>query len=293
MGKNASFSWFSTIKSFVRLLLRPLRPLVTYLGQKGLLPRKAQSFLPWRWATEPFTLYGDGWKCRWFSTEVDSIGHRLFWTGFREWEKETAPEIFRQIKMSHCFFDIGANCGVYSVVGSIINPSLKVFAFEPSPRVFKALSSNVSGNQLQARVTALNMAIGSENGLVSFHECVDATMSSLSVNGYRGQPGSLITVECKTVDAVVENLSIVPDFLKIDVEGFESAVLLGATNTLAVHRPRIVLEANPGDNCAAVSEILGKYDYKFFNITDSGLKQHPELFGVDEFRNWLCLPKEK
>ncbi len=239
---------------------------------------------------QPFTIYGENWKCRWFPTEFDSVGHRIFWTGLREWESETAPEILRQIQKSKCFFDIGANCGIYSVIGSILNPDARIVAIEPVPKIFRALERNIAGNHLEKRVKPLNFALGSQNGVVPFHESEDSTMGSLSTSGYGGKSGTIIQVECRTLDALVKTLDLAPDFMKIDVEGFEHAVLEGAQHILSTHRPRIVIEANPGDACHLVSDILQGHRYEFHNITDKGLVQHPTLFGVDAFRNWLCLP---
>ena len=115
-------------------------------------------------------------------------------------------------------------------------------------------------------------------------------MGSLAVDGYRGQRGRVIQVKCGTLDSIVDELNIEPDFLKIDVEGFEHLVLSGASRVLSRFRPRIVLEANPGDKSAAVTEILSKHRYGFQNITATGLGRRSEIIPVEAFRNWLCVP---
>ena len=83
-------------------------------------------------------------------------------------------------------------------------------------------------------------------------------MGSLAVNGYHGQRGKVIQVKCRTLDSIVEEFNLEPDFIKIDVEGFEHIVLSGASQTLSKFRPRIVLEANPGDPAAEMTEISFK-----------------------------------
>jgi FkbM family methyltransferase len=240
---------------------------------------------------EPFTIYGTGWNCRWFPTEFDDVGHQLFWSGLRLWqEKETAPVILENIGRSRCFVDVGANSGIYTVLGCTINPNVSVVAVEPVPKVCAALANNVTQNNFAARVTILNVALGDSNGMVSFHEAADATMGSLAVGGYRGQRGRVIQVECRTLDSIVEQLNIEPDFLKIDVEGFEDVVLSGASRVLSKFRPRIVLEANPGDPGERMTEILSQYGYRFQNITDHGLESRSEIIPVEAHRNWLCVP---
>jgi FkbM family methyltransferase len=274
----------------IPLLLHPFRGSITWACQRGLLTGEVRTFLPWRWALEPFTIYGAGWKCKWFPTEFDAVAHRVFWTGLRAWERETSPVILENIRRSRCFIDIGANCGIYTILGCVINPQVRAVAVEPVPKVFAALANNVAQNNLNSRVTTLNIALGDANGTVSFHEAEDSTMGSLAVDGYRGQKGRVIQVDARTLDSIVEELNIEPDFLKIDVEGFEHLVLGGASVVLSKFRPRIVLEANPGDPSAAMTQILSKHGYIFQNITDSGLEARNEIIPVETHRNWLCVP---
>ena len=84
----------------------------------------------------------------------------VFWSGFRRWEKETAPIILDNIRRSRCFMDVGANCGIYTVLGAVINPGLRVVAIEPVPKICTALTHNVAQNKLHPRVTILNVAAG-------------------------------------------------------------------------------------------------------------------------------------
>jgi hypothetical protein len=74
------------------------------------------------------------------------------------------------------------------------------------------------------------------------------------------------------------------------VEGFEHLVLGGAGVVLSKFRPRIVLEANPGDPSDAMTQILSKHGYCFQNITDNGLETKTGIIPVEEHRNWLCVP---
>jgi FkbM family methyltransferase len=278
------------IKTVIRALLHPLRAPITWACQRGFLSSEVRNFLPWRWALEPFTIYGSGWKCRWFPAEFDDIAAMVFWSGFRRWEKETAPIILDNIRRSRCFMDVGANCGIYTVLGAVINPGVRVVAIEPVPKICAALTRNVAQNKLHPRVTILNVAAGDANAVVDFHEAENPLMGSLSVSGYRGQTGTVIRVQCRTLDSVVEELSIEPDFIKIDVEGFEDVVLRGARQLLRKFHPRIVLEANPGDPCRSVTEILAANKYAFHLITDEGPEWREEITPVAEYRNWLCLP---
>jgi FkbM family methyltransferase len=280
------------LKAPLMPLIYPFNGCITWAGQRGLLPTGLRNLLPWRCALEPFTIYGAGWKCRWFPTEYDAVGQKIFWTGLREWEKETSPVILENIRRSRCFIDVGANSGIYTVLGCKINPNVRVVAVEPVPKIYRALANNVTRNNLDSRVTVLNAALGDSDGKVPFHEAECSTMGSLAVGGYQGQSGRLIEVQCRTLDSIVEELNLEPDFIKIDVEGFEHLVLSGASRVLARFHPRIVLEANPGDPSARMTEILSKHGYGFQNITDGGLERRSEIIPVEAYHNWLCVPAD-
>ena len=115
-------------------------------------------------------------------------------------------------------------------------------------------------------------------------------MGSLAVQGYQGQPGRLIRVQCRKLDSVASELNIEPDLIKIDAEGFSDAVLSGASRLLDKVRPRIVLEANPGDAVLRITEILTTHRYAMHLITDNGPELREEIIASAKYRNWLCLP---
>jgi FkbM family methyltransferase len=284
-------SEFRAVRALARRVLHPLRGPVSWATQRGFLTPRVRKIAPKSWPFEPFTLHGPGWKCRWFPTKFDWIGWEIFWTGIREWEKETVPVVLENLRRSRCFIDAGANCGLYTVLGCAVNPHLRAVAVEPVPKVFAALATNVKQNNLDARVTILNLALGDSNGNVSFHEAEDSTMGSLSVTGYYGQRGKVIQVECRTLDSIVGELGLKPDFMKIDVEGFEHAVLAGANRTLGEFHPRIVLEANPGDPCDRVTEILVSHGYELQHLTEKGAERRDAIVPSEDERNWLCVPK--
>jgi hypothetical protein len=139
-------------------------------------------------------------------------------------------------------------------------------------------------------VKVLNVALGDMNGTVSFHEAEDSTMGSLMTNGYKGQRGKVIQVKCRTLDSVVEELNIKPDFVKIDVEGFTHLVLNGASRVLREFRPRIVLEANLDDPSALITQVLSKHRYEIYHITMNGPEKRSEVSPVKDLSNWLCVP---
>ena len=74
--------------------------------------------------------------------------------------------------------------------------------------------------------------------------------------------GEIIEVTTVCLDDFVTAGGPAPQIIKVDVEGSESEVLMGAANTLREHHPVLILEVHTGDQFAAVTQILENADYK-------------------------------
>src|SRR6187402_3175387 len=75
------------------------------------------------------------------------IENKIFWKGLNDsWEKESLKLWMKLCETSHSILDIGANTGIYALVAKAINPSAKVFAFEPHPKFYNMLQKNVALN---------------------------------------------------------------------------------------------------------------------------------------------------
>jgi len=136
------------------------------------------------------------------------------------------------------FLDVGANIGSYSLVAS--EQSLaKVHAFEPHPATFRFLLENIRLNR-RSNVSALNLAVGKTDGEVLFTNSPGSPTNHI-VSDADG-PGSIRTM-CIRLDTFCRNRDTLPDIVKIDVEGFEYDVLMGAGDILPRFRI-ILLELN-------------------------------------------------
>ncbi len=88
----------------------------------------------------------------------------LFWHGLDGYEPETSRTLRSLFEHATTFIDVGANCGLYSILGPLWNPNLQVIAFEPVPAIFEKLKKNVRLNQLEGRVQCENLALSSRSG---------------------------------------------------------------------------------------------------------------------------------
>jgi FkbM family methyltransferase len=88
----------------------------------------------------------------------------LFWHGLDGYEAATSRTLRFFFERAATFIDVGANCGVYSVLGPLWNPNLQVVAFEPVPAIFEGLKRNIRLNRLENCVHCENAALSSQSG---------------------------------------------------------------------------------------------------------------------------------
>jgi FkbM family methyltransferase len=134
--------------------------------------------------------------------------------------------------------DIGANVGAYSLLlGRWVGTSGAVFAFEPAPPVFDGLTRHIQLNDLQRVVHPVAAAVGEREAVVEFVLSATAGESRLAA---RSDTGESRQVRMVSIDGFCARERLEPDFIKIDVEGFELAVLQGARETIR-RRPSFAL----------------------------------------------------
>jgi len=192
--------------------------------------------------------------------------------------------------------DIGANRGDYSK-HLLQQTSATVHAFEPHPVSFGELQ------QLQAehgdRLKAHNLAMGSDNqaGTLNFNSrALGHASLSTEVNGvpYLSNSDS-VEVQITTLDSWCEENEVMNiDLLKIDVEGFEDEVLVGARRVLEEIRPQFVQIEFNWHQLFRDTTIwsLSKHfdDYRLFQLIPGGWKErNPKdpLANIFRFSNFI------
>jgi FkbM family methyltransferase len=137
--------------------------------------------------------------------------------------------------------DIGANAGAYALVlGRWVGPSGHVYAFEPVPASFDGLARHVALNGLVSTVTPVRAAVGDREGPAPLRLAGTPGESRLAGSA-TADDGATVDVDMTTIDAFCARTGIVPDFIKIDVEGAELDVLRGARETLRARGPSLAL----------------------------------------------------
>ena len=128
-------------------------------------------------------------------------------------------------------FDVGANLGGWTAQALDIQPSLRIYAFEPVSHLFEAIHQRFAGD---GRVVCTNVALAEWEGISEIYINRDWSGSnSLFCRGIFSE-FRMETVTVATGDAfVAEHHLEAIDFLKLDVEGSEVKVLQGFRETFA------------------------------------------------------------
>jgi FkbM family methyltransferase len=227
------------------------------------------------------------------------IASTLFWHGLDGYEPETSRTLRFFFERASTFVDVGANCGLYSVLGALWNPSLEVVAFEPVPAIFEGLKKNVLLNGLQGRVRCENIALSSETGRTAFFLPkseggldVEST-GTLARESWQVRKGSArIEVETERFDGYATRHPIRADLIKIDVEDFEADVLEGMRHVIMRDRPFIVCEILPRlHRNERTRKIVEALNYQPYWITPSGYVKVSRFdFGRGNLTDFLLSP---
>lgn len=139
---------------------------------------------------------------------------------------------------SMCFIDVGSNIGSYSVLAAVETGS-KVYSFEPSKKAFDYQKKNIDINGIQNNVKLFNCGLSSKEEVVSFTKELD-TINRVSLQKTKVSTETLKFYSFDSIIQVDTN-----SLMKIDVEGYESEVLLGMKKALnSKFLKAIIIELN-------------------------------------------------
>ena len=161
-------------------------------------------------------------------------------------ETEQTTAFTDTLRDGQVLFDIGANVGYYTILGArLVGPRGKVVAVEPVIRNLAYLYWHIVLNKA-SNVSMVAAACSDIVLLATFSLGQNYAMGYLVNNsGERdGAKKELFLAPTVTVDAIVQQLGISPDVIKVDVEGAEFSVLKGAQTTLRETKPRIFLSTH-------------------------------------------------
>jgi FkbM family methyltransferase len=148
-----------------------------------------------------------------------------------KYEETLQSKIKEYIRKGDIIFDIGANIGQYAMPFSeLVGKHGKVYSFEPDFKNFAFLQFNTNINKCY-NVTCLNHGLGKLNSEMDFFRDTETGGRTGSFKkefvgkNYKGFKENVVLKSFDTIIKLYGN----PDFVKIDVEGFEEEVIEGLT----------------------------------------------------------------
>jgi len=161
--------------------------------------------------------------------------------------------------------DIGGYIGDFALYAAKHLDARKVVVCEPSPRNWDLLEKNVAANHLQDRIVAVNKAVTDGQPVRMNIDASDRGQARVSAYGNAKDEGRLVP-GVSLADLVNEYSLEVIDLLKIDCEGGEYTILLGAPLELFARIRNIVFECHEIEGfeaqLKAVKERLSNAGYR-------------------------------
>lgn len=230
-----------------------------------------------------------------FSTNIYTVRHGLL-TGIKRkgglgflprWLSgctETAESLFLSAidYRGKIVYDIGAFHGLFTLF--FAKTAKQVICYEPQTKNYVRLLENLALNNVD-NVTVRQIGIGSKKGIYRMawipnviggasveQAIVEQILQSSSV-------AETALVQITTLDSdITERQLPIPDFIKIDIEGFEIEALRGSTSILETYRPLLFLEMH-GETINEkrrkvheIVEFLEKYNYKSITHIETNMR---------------------
>ena len=176
------------------------------------------------------------------------------------------------------FIDIGTNIGQTLIKVKTLDPGVPYMGFDPNPTCMYYLQQLVSLNKLTD--TSLHcVGLGDHQQLATFHFAgTDDVCGTLSEDHVTATTNHAMTIPVWPLDEVPFSVSRAGKIIvKIDVEGYEYAVIRGAANFIAQYRPVLLIEILPHQQKASAKQhaidmfnMLKGWNYSAYQIKRTG-----------------------
>lgn len=219
---------------------------------------------------------------------------RVFGDKFTFYYRRYEPEYIaalRELYTRGNFLDVGSNIGIYvvSMADVVRAGGGRIISIEPLTANITRQHANIELNGCADVVEHIDLAVGSESGTVF----MTGDFASSSVNGVVASDGT-VPVTVTTLDELAASGRL-PDItlIKMDIEGYEPAVLRGGVELLKRDRPVVFAEFNRermGMNGFAMADswnLLKSLGYTGHRFVDG---QFREISEPGQYENLLFLP---
>jgi len=159
-------------------------------------------------------------------------------------------------------FDVGAfNGDSIELFMNDSNNNCSIYAFEPSAANCEEISALVKKKGWQDKINIIQKAVGDVTGTT----LLELDQFSPQYNKTGQHKG--LEVPLLSIDYFVKTTGIVPDLIKVDVEGYDEKVVRGAMESIAYYKPKlqIALYHHP-DHFINIPQLIRKANpgYRFY-----------------------------
>lgn len=190
------------------------------------------------------------------------------------YEPHLTKAISQTLVPGDTFVDVGCNIGWFTLLAStIVGPAGSVLAADAEQYNVEMVNRSVHVNGL-SNVTALSVALADRPGQLVLQHLRGSNALVLDVDEKALESDRYVS--CVPLDMLTPAWPRI-DVIKIDVEGAELLVLIGAEETVRQHRPIIFCEFNPymvdrlaGSNAIALDDWIRQHDYAVEVVGEDG-----------------------
>ena len=259
--------WRRAIQNMVTLIVRPY--VIRELPGWGKLTFFFDYRRDWLWADAPIKtirekMYGDL-----IHLDLSTWSDRSYYFLGRWYDLEMQLLIADVVKSGDTVVDVGANRGNFALAAShVVGSGGKVICFEPNPKCVNTFEDEIKLN----KIGNINLQ---QCGLADKDDILPLTVPLInsgegSLAGSQYKDNVMFSVPVRRGDDILVNEE--PSVIKVDVEGFETKVLLGLIKTIKRCSPVVITEViashleRAGSSVEDLKNMMDGLGYKGFKL---------------------------
>ncbi|HLO85280.1 MAG TPA: FkbM family methyltransferase [Nostocaceae cyanobacterium] len=213
-----------------------------------------------------------------------------YWYEGNLWEPPVQLALRDLCKPGNVVFDVGANFGgLTTVMSRMVGLNGRVCAFEASPRIVDKCQRNLVLNGCN-NVQLYHAAVFSKS-----HEQVAIYLGSHlndSIYSQNSTDTPAFNINTLALDDFINFTGLVPNLVKMDIEGAEFDAIKGMLNTISHHQPHLILETQPSDTRCL--DLLRREGYIAIDLNSYREIKSPDDYPANvEIRNNLYIHQDK
>lgn len=231
----------------------------------------------------------------------DQVARALAADGWNGFERPLPSAVVALVRRwPGVLFDVGANTGLYSLIATAADESVRAIAFEPVPEIISLLRANLALNEGGGRIIVDDVAIGDRSGSATLHlpppqrDGTIETSASLEAD-FKPEIDRTFEVRTSTLDdAWRRHGRPFVTMVKVDVEGSEARVLAGARQLIDACRPVISVEVLERVDHVRLDAIRASIGYVVVLLKgEEALVGRPGVAADPAAPNQLLVPPER